>query len=123
LEGIGYGFRHHLDVLAELGLEAVRARVSNGGARSALWKQVTADVLGLPLEQVAQHPGSSLGAAYISGMGVGMFDAWADIERFVEISAVVEPDLAAHERYQRLYAVYRDLYTSLEPLYEQLSQT
>ena len=46
LEGIAYGFRHHLAVLAERGLTATRARVTNGGARSALWKQVTADVLG-----------------------------------------------------------------------------
>jgi xylulokinase len=122
LEGIAYGFHHHLDVLRERGLEATQARVTNGGARSTLWKKVTADVLGLPLEQVVQHPGSSLGAAFVAGMGVGVFDSWAEIERFIEIAAVIEPDAVAHERYQQLYAVYRNLYSSLKSQFALLSQ-
>jgi xylulokinase len=110
LEGIAYGFRHHLAVLAELGLGVTRARVTNGGARSRLWKQVVADVLGLPLEQLAEHPGSSLGAAFVAGKGVGIFACWDEIERFVHVPAVVEPDAAAHARYTALYGIYRQLY-------------
>jgi xylulokinase len=113
LEGISFGFRHHMEVLAERNLRATRARVTNGGARSALWKQTTADVLGIPLEPVARHPGSSLGAAFIAGMGVGIFDDWAEIERFVEVSDVVEPNQEAHQRYLRLFTIYRDLYESV----------
>jgi xylulokinase len=74
LEGISYGFYHHLVVLAEHGMTPTKARCANGGARSALWKQVTADVLGIRLEQVADHPGSSLGAAFCAGMGVERWD-------------------------------------------------
>jgi xylulokinase len=114
LEGIAYGFRHHLTVLRERGLRAARARVTNGGARSALWKQVTADVLGLPLEQIAHHPGSSLGAAFVAGKGVGLFREWGDIERFVRVQNVVEPDAVAHERYGALFEVYLALYASLK---------
>ena len=50
LEATAYGFRHHLEVFAELGRRPARVRVTNGGARSRLWKQVVADVLGQPLE-------------------------------------------------------------------------
>jgi len=114
LEGIAYGFRHHLEVLAERGLTAAKARVTNGGARSTLWKQVTADVLGIPLEEVAKHPGSSLGAAFVAGMGVGAFETWNDIERFITIAAVIEPRPAPHARYQQLFRIYRDLYESLK---------
>lgn len=114
LEGIAYGFRHHLAVLSERGLAAAKARVTNGGARSVLWKQVTADVLGLPLEPVAGHPGSSLGAAFVAGRGVGLFKTWGDIERFVKLEHVVEPDARAHERYGQLFAIYRGLYASLK---------
>jgi xylulokinase len=114
LEGIAYGFRHHLSVLAERNLRANKARVTNGGARSALWKQVTADVLGIPLEEVAHHPGSSLGAAFVAGMGAGQFKNWGEIERFVEISAVVRPNPDAHQRYQQLFEIYRDLYETLK---------
>ena len=122
LEGIAYGFKHHLTVLAERGLHAGKARVTNGGARSDLWKQITADVLGIPLEQIAHHPGSSLGAAFVAGMGCDVFSEWADIERFIDIGTVVEPNMTAHERYQKFYVIYRNLYDSLKGYYPELLQ-
>ena len=120
LEGISYGFKHHLDVLAEKGLHAGKARVTNGGARSDLWKQVTADVLGIPLEQIAHHPGSSLGAAFVAGMGCRVFTDWADIERFIDIAAVVEPDMTTHERYRQLFVIYHGLYESTKHHFPEL---
>ena len=69
LESIAFGFRHHLEVFAELGLRPRRVRVTNGGADSWLWPQVTADVIGLPLEKLRSHPGSALGVAFAAGMG------------------------------------------------------
>jgi xylulokinase len=122
LEGIAYGFRHHLLVLDDRGLRASRARVTNGGARSLLWKQVTADVLGLPLEAVANHPGSSLGAAFIAGKGVGVFQDWSEIERYIRIAEVVEPDPAAQEMYGRLFSLYRRLYGVLKDLFPSLGE-
>lgn len=112
LEGIAFGFRHHLDVFAELGQVPRRVRVTNGGARSALWKQVTADVLGLPLETLRSHPGSALGAAFAAGIGTGAFADWGEIERFVEVGETVEP--RDHERYERLYRIFRALYPALK---------
>jgi len=121
LEGISFGFYHHLQVLAERGLTVLRARVTNGGARSQLWKQISADVLGLPLEQIAHHPGSSLGAAFIAGMGTQCFQAWEEIERYINISAVTEPSLERHDRYQQLFAIYRQAYERLKDLFPQLA--
>lgn len=122
LEGIAYGFMHHLVVLAERGLGARRARVTNGGARSKLWKRITADVLGLPLEQVADHPGSSLGTAFVAGMGVGLFTEWGQIERFIKIDEVIEPDPGAQARYERLFPIYREVYESLKDQFPLLRQ-
>ncbi len=59
LEAVAFGFRHHVDVFVELGVPLGRARVTNGGARSALWKQILADVLGVELSPVLAHPGAS----------------------------------------------------------------
>lgn len=120
LEGIAYGFLHHLEVMAERGLKASRARVTNGGTRSMLWKQITSDVLGLPLEQVADHPGSSLGAAFVAGKGAGVFKNWSDIERFISVGETVEANLAAHERYQQFFGVYREIYASLKDTFPAL---
>ena len=120
LEGISYGFYHHLKVLEEHGLSPTHARCANGGARSALWKQVTADVLGIRLEQVADHPGSSLGAAFCAGMGVGTFQSWDEVERYIKISTVTEPDMANHARYARLFQLYLEIYESLKDKYPRL---
>jgi xylulokinase len=111
LEAISFGFRHHLDVFRELGQVPRRVRVTNGGARSSLWTQVTADVLGLPLETLTGHPGSALGAAFAAGMGIGAFSDWSAIERFVKIGDVVHP--RDHEAYEGPYRVFRALYPAL----------
>jgi xylulokinase len=121
LEGIGFGFRHHLDVLAELSRLPDRARCTNGGARSRLWRQITADVLGLSLETVADHPGSSLGAAYVAGMAIKAFSDWSGIANYVQVDEVTEPDPRAHAEYERLYPVFREVYTRLKDVYPRLN--
>jgi xylulokinase len=120
LEGISFGFKHHLAVLAEHNRLPRRVRITNGGAHSALWRQITADVLGLPLEQIAHHPGSSLGAAFVAGKGIGAFQDWSEIEKFVRVDSVTEPRLADHDRYQDLFGVYREVYSKLETTYPKL---
>jgi xylulokinase len=107
-------------VLAELGPLPTRARCTNGGARSTLWKQITADVIGLPLEIVVDHPGSSLGAAFLAGMGIGAFGRWSDVSRYVTVGDVVEPNPATHGRYNGLYPLYREIYERLKDLYPRL---
>jgi xylulokinase len=114
LEAIAFGFAHHVEVLREQGLEPRRVRVTNGGSRSRVWKRIVADVLGLPLESILQHPGSSLGAAFAAGMGVGVFEEWAEIERFVRVDERIEPNEENHLRYKEIYRIYRSLYPALE---------
>jgi xylulokinase len=120
LEGIAYGFKHHLVVLAEHGHAAKRARVTNGGARSRLWRQIIADVLGVRLEEIAHHPGSSLGAAFIAGKGVGIFRDWHEIERFIRIEAVTEPEVENYALYEGLFKIYRQVYENLKTTYPEL---
>ena len=91
LESFAYGVRHHLEVLAEHGVRPARARVTNGGASSPLWKQIVADVTGLVLEPVVDHPGSALGAAFAAGMGTGAFAEWSEIARFVTLGEPILP--------------------------------
>jgi xylulokinase len=122
LEGISFGFFHHLQVLEERGFGVRRVRVANGGARSQLWRQVTADVIGLPLEEVANHPGSSLGAAFIAGMGTGAFENWSEIEKYIRIGSTTIPDPNNQEKYRQLFGVYRDLYLANKGIFLQLAQ-
>ena len=112
LEGIAFGFRHHLDVFAERGHLPQRVRVTDGGSRSKVWTQITADVLGIPLEKVTLRSGSAFAAAFAAGMGVGEFTDWRDVERFVSVSEVIEPQ--PDDAYERNYQQYRALYPALK---------
>lgn len=121
LEAISFGFYHHLQVLAESGFTpAPPVMVTNGGAHSALWRQVTADVLGLALHALRGHPGSALGAMFVAGKGVGLFADWADIQRFLQIETVTEPEMQAHAFYKERFQLYRDLYEVNRPLFARL---
>jgi xylulokinase len=122
LEGISFGFYHHLQVLAERGFGIQRVRVANGGARSRLWRQVTADVIGLELEEVAHHPGSSLGAAFIAGMGVGAFSEWSQIERYISLETTTRPDMKNHAHYIKMYELFRQLYESNRQNFDHLAR-
>ncbi len=112
LEGIAFGFRHHLDVFEERGHAPRRVRVTDGGSRSRVWTQITADVLGLPLEKVTLRSGSAFAAAFAAGIGVGAFAEWRDVERFISVSEVVEPQPNAS--YERNYEQYRACYPALK---------
>lgn len=122
LEGISFGFLHHIKVLAENNLFPRKVRVTNGGANSMLWKQITSDVLGLPLEQIAHHPGSSLGAAFVAGMGIGAFSGWEEVEKFIQIAGVVQPNISTHRFYLELFEVYQNIYKDLKPDFLEIKQ-
>lgn len=121
LEAIAFGFRHHLDVFAELDFSAQRAWVTNGGSRSTTWKQIVADVIGLPLVPVLDHPGASLGAALAAGIGLGEIDGWEAAFATVRYGAAIEPDPQLHDRYDDRYRLWRDLGDAMTTTSHQLA--
>src|SRR3954449_11453551 len=75
LEGVAFGLRDSFDLLAELGMQPERGRVSGGGARSELWLRIVASVLGIPLERPVAEEGAAYGAALLGGVAGG---GWAE---------------------------------------------
>ena len=117
LEGVAYGLRDSLELLRDLGARPDVARVSGGGARSLLWLQIVAAVLGLPLERTESEEGSAFGAALLAGVRTGVFsDAHEAVARCVRISERIEPDSSWAEQYARGYARYRALYPALRDI-------
>ncbi|MBL8837673.1 MAG: FGGY-family carbohydrate kinase [Alphaproteobacteria bacterium] len=121
LEAVCFGFRHHVEVMRALGYDVSRVVASDGGAASPVWMQIAADVLGQPVQLLAGHPGSCLGAAYAAGVGVGAIADWGAIDRFVARASVVAPDAGRHAAYTRIYAAYREVYDRLHTLYPRLT--
>lgn len=123
LEAIAFGFRHHVDVFAEIGIPLNRVMITNGGSKSTLWKQIHADVLGMEMNPVRGHPGASLGAAVIAAIGVGALDDWSDAARFITLDEPYVPDPARTERYDAAYATWRELGDALTPISHSLART
>lgn len=120
LEGVVYGFRHHLNVFDEMGLAVKRVVSSNGGSESAVWLQIAADCLGHPVTHVARHPGSCLGAAYVAGVGVGVFADYAQVSRYVEPGRTYNPRPEMKAVYDHGYGRFRETYERLRPMYPRL---
>jgi xylulokinase len=113
LEGYAYAIAHHVEVLRDMGHALRRFVVSDGGAASGVWMQIVADVLQEPVQRLAGHPGSCLGAAWTAAIGAGLESDWAGINRFVSAANLIEPDTALADIYGRGYARFRALYGRL----------
>lgn len=122
LESVIYGFRHHVDVLAEKNLRPNRVFATNGGAKSRLWLQIASDVLGLPLTSFKNHPGSSLGAAFLAGKATGLFVEWDEVLDCIPERQHYTPNPEATAVYNVTYGIYRRLYESLKDDFHLVSE-
>ena len=114
LEGVAYGLRDSLELLSALGVQAEAGRASGGGARSRLWLQIVASVLGLPLELTVLEEGSAYGAALLAGVAGGAFgNVHEAVDACVRVRDVVEPDAIWQQTYTDGYQRFTDLYPSL----------
>jgi xylulokinase len=117
LEGVAYGLRDSLELLRGVGVEAQVGRVSGGGARSDLWLEIVASVLGVPLERTEAEEGAAYGAALLGAVKEGVFaDATEAVGATVRVRDRVEPDRDWQAVYDQDYARYRRLYPTLRSI-------
>ncbi len=113
LEAYAYAIAHHVEVMNEIGYRTERFIVSDGGSASRVWMQIVADVLQQPLQRLAGHPGSCVGAAWTAAIGSGLVSDWSAISAFVRPADRIEPRPETAETYRRGYRRYREIYRSL----------
>jgi len=115
LEGVAYGLRDSLELMRALGLQIRQVRASGGGARSALWRQILADVFDSEIALVNITEGAAYGAALLAGVGSGVYasveDACAQTIRITD-SVTQGKDVPVYDDYYR--GVYRALYPALK---------
>ncbi|MCS7172653.1 MAG: FGGY-family carbohydrate kinase [Armatimonadetes bacterium] len=113
LEGVALGLRDAFEILRAMGVATQEVRISVGGARSPLWRQILADVLGTEVATVTTTEGTAYGAALLAGVRVGAFvSVEAACERTVHVVDRTSPGEAGG-RYEELYRVYVELYPVL----------
>ncbi|WP_373504062.1 FGGY-family carbohydrate kinase [Aestuariivirga sp.] len=113
LEAYAYAIVHHIEVLNDMGHRTENYVVSDGGSNSRVWMQIVADVLQQPVQRLAGHPGSCLGAAWTAAVGAGLTDDWSGVNRFVTRLDRLEPDRSKADVYHAGYKRFRELYHRL----------
>ena len=122
LEGSAYAVRDITDGMRAAGLAPREIRVVGGGAQSRLWRQIKADVTGLPVALPQTTETTALGAAMMALVGAGMFSSLGDAaEKVVRIVDVLEPHPASQQAYEEYYQLYLSTYRALLPVFDQLA--
>jgi xylulokinase len=122
-EGTAYNSRWLLDAVERFARRKLLALAFiGGGAKSAVWSQIHADVLGRTIRQVADPQQANVrGAAFIAFVALGLADA-GDLARRVPIAAEYEPDPRHRARYDDLYAAFKGFYKRTRSLYARLNR-
>ncbi|HTN96980.1 MAG TPA: FGGY family carbohydrate kinase [Nordella sp.] len=118
LEGLAFAMRDVFERTQALGVGSEALRIVGGGARSVLWRQIRADLIGLPAETPLHTDTSAIGAAVLAGKAAGRID---DIARTVAalnpVADVTLPLVRHRDAYDNAYRRYRQLFESLRPLF------
>jgi gluconokinase len=122
LEGVCQQLALVLLSMREAGNEVRELRATGGFARSALWRQILADALGMPVAFTAGHEGSSFGAALLGMQALGLVDSIDVAADLVRVDRVVEPDPRAMATYEELLPLFSALYDALVPTFASLRQ-
>ena len=115
LEGVTYGMRDSLEIIDGMKVPVKQIRVSGGGAKSAFWRQMQAEVFGRPVSTINASEGPAFGVALLAGVGTGAF---VNIEEACDatifVNATTRPRAAAMKLYERNYPLWQQLYRSLK---------
>jgi xylulokinase len=123
MEGVTYSLADCLQVMIDLGVDVNQVRAIGGGARSELWRQIQADVYGLPVRRTTVDEGPAYGAALLAGVTAGHFESVQDACSVVRLRPdVAEPNHDSAQLYRRYLKVYRDFYPANAAAMAQLAE-
>lgn len=123
MEGVTFALRQAFDLSLTLSGPVELLIAAGGGATSPVWRQIQADIFGLPLRQTLLTEQASVGAALLAGVGIGLFaDVTSASEQVVRYGPLTEPDPANHTFYQQRYVHFQELYPRLRTDFHRLSR-
>ncbi|VBB06904.1 xylulokinase [Lucifera butyrica] len=122
MEGVGFGLKDSFEIIRAQAIPVQAVRVSGGGARSRLWRQILADILGMRVDLIGAVEGPAYGAAILAAVGARQF---ANVEEacaaFIKVTDGVDPQPASLAPYQAMYQVYQGLYGTMKETFKTIS--
>ena len=117
LEGVAFSLKDCFAILSEQGLRLEQVRATGGGAKSLLWRQILADVLGVELVTTNAQEGPAFGAALLAGVASGVYTSVEQAcDATVRVVEHTEPHTRSQQIYTQAYEGYRALYPALKPV-------
>jgi xylulokinase len=117
LDGLTMELRLNLEILKEGGIAINELRAIGGGAKSAIWLQLKADVTGIPVAAPEVTEAAGMGAAILAGVASGVFsDAASAIDSHLKIKKVYSPNLGIKVLYDEHYEIYKKLYPAVKEI-------
>lgn len=117
LEGVAFGLLDGLEIARHAGIEPLASALCGGGAKSALWKDIIANIMNIPLTTVETEEGPAFGAALLAAVGCGeyrnVYDAAAAAVKKTGTS-YPDPELAG--LYSNKYKVFKRLYSAIKEI-------
>jgi xylulokinase len=118
MEGVAFSLRDTLSIFAELHVPVESIRLGGGGSRSALWRQIQADVYGQRADTAAEH-GAAFGAAILAGVGIGFWPTVdAACDALVRGAETTTPRTDVVALMNHRYVGYRRLYPALQSMHD-----
>ena len=111
MEGVTFACRDAYAALQDAGAHPERIVMAGGGSRSPFWRQMVADVFGLPVHALATTDQAAMGAALLAAAGIRELDSVETAQRWARYGPATEPNVAMHIRYEELYELFGDAYS------------
>ena len=122
IEGIGYNLRVILEALIENGIQIPYIDLVGGIARGNIQRKIFSDIWERPVRTLNfLEEAGSIGAAVIAGVGVGVFESFEEVSRFIHVTDIIEPDQSNTKIYNRYYSIFNQTYTSLVSVFDVLN--
>lgn len=122
LEGIALGFVDCQQILESSGVRLRSVVAANGGGKSALFRQILCDALGVPLSYTPQGGGTVAGAAILAALGVKLLNDANEAKSWRGSTLRHEPDPASQSRYRELLALRREVYSGVKSVFPALAK-
>jgi D-xylulose kinase len=119
MESVCFIVRRNIEVIEGLGVQVNEIRALGGGARSRIWKQMEADIVGRPVLTTTNDEAATLGAAILAGKAVGLYSSVEEAAgKMIQIKERFEPTSSNRAIYDETFETYVNLYNALCPLFE-----